>query len=39
MVPIILTYADDVSLIGDHVRAIVRNVDMFLNANKDIDLA
>ena len=35
----VLTYADDVNLIGDDIRTIERNSDMLLNACKDIGLA
>ena len=35
----ILTYADDVNLIGDDIRTIERNGDSLLNACKDIGLA
>ena len=35
----ILAYADDVNLIGDDIRTIERNVDVLLNACKDIGLA
>ena len=34
-----LAYADDVNLIGDYIRTIERNVDVLLNACKDISLA
>ena len=35
----VLSYADDVNLIGDNIRTIERNADMLLNACKDIGLA
>ena len=35
----VLAYAEDVNLIGDDIRTIERNVDVLLNACKDIDLA
>ena len=35
----VLTYADDVNLIGDDIRTIERNADVLLNACKDIGLA
>ena len=35
----VLAYADDVNLIGDDIRTILRNADVLLNACKDIDLA
>jgi hypothetical protein len=36
---LVLTYADDVNLIGDYIRTIEGNADVLLNASKDIDLA
>ena len=33
-----LAYADDVNLIGNHIRRIERNADVLLNAYKDIGL-
>ena len=35
----VLTYADDVNLIGDDIRRIERNLYLLLNALKDIGLA
>ena len=35
----VLAYADDVHLIGDHIRTIERNADVLLNACKDNGLA
>ena len=35
----VLAYADDVNLIGGDIRTIKRNVDVLLNACKDIGLA
>ena len=35
----VLTYVDDVNLIGDDIRTTERNADMLLNACKDIGLA
>ena len=35
----VLAYVADVNLIGDDIRTIERNVDVFLNACKDIRLA
>ena len=35
----VLTYADDVNLIGDDIRTIERNAEVLLNAYKDIGLA
>ena len=32
----VLTYEDDVNLIGDDIRAIERNADVLLNACKDV---
>ena len=34
----VLTYADDVNLIGDDIRTIERNADVLLHACKNIDL-
>ena len=34
----VLTYADDVNLIGDDIRTIERNADVLLNVCKDIGL-
>ena len=34
-----MAYADDVNLIGDDIRTIVRNADVLLSACKDIGLA
>jgi hypothetical protein len=34
----VLAYEDDVNLIGNGIKTIERNADMFLNACKDIDL-
>ena len=35
----VLSYADDVNLIGDDIRTIGRNLDVLLNAYKDVGLA
>jgi hypothetical protein len=35
----VLTYAEDVNLVGDTIRTIERNADVLLNACKDIGLA
>ena len=35
----VLTYADDVNLIGDDIRTIERNADVLLNSCMGIDLA
>ena len=35
----VLSYADDVNLIGDYIRTIERNSYVLLNACKDIGLA
>ena len=35
----VLTYADNVNLIGDDIRTRERNADVLLNACKDIGLA
>ena len=34
----VLAYADDVNLKADDIRAIERNIDVLLNASKDIGL-
>ena len=34
----VLAYVDDVSLIGNDIRAVERNADLLLNACKNIDL-
>ena len=34
----VLAYADDVNLTGDDIRSIEKNVDMLLDACKDIGL-
>ena len=34
----VLTYADDVNLVGDDIRTIERNADVLLNGCKDIGL-
>ena len=36
---LVLAYADDVNLMGDDVSTIERNVEVLLNACKDIGLA
>ena len=35
----VLAYADDVNLIGDVTRTVERNIEVLLNACKDIGLA